>query len=174
MGLPDASNLKAVGRLDIRSEGLLLLTDDGELARFLEHPEAGLRREYHVRVFGGVQANMVKQMRRGLVIDSGTKLQPMEVQVMPVGNRRKQGLGEDWTLQERPEKGDWGRNTWLRMALVEGKNREIRRTMEHFGLTVSRLRRVRYGPYSVEGIDKGAALQVPVRKELLGKAKDWI
>jgi len=60
------------------------------------------------------------------------------------------------------------------MALVEGKNREIRRTMEHFGLTVSRLQRLRYGPYTLDGIDRGAVLQVPIRTDILRKAKEWI
>jgi len=168
----------------------LLLTDDGELARFLEHPSAKLRREYRVRVFGGVQANMVKQMRRGVTLRDGTKLQPMEVQVLPMGSKQQLGRssqlgsgkqGDDlaaskdmeWTLQSKPAQGDWKRNTWMRMALVEGKNREIRRTMEHFGLTVSRLVRERYGPYELDGLDRGAVLQVPIRKDILRRAAEW-
>jgi 23S rRNA pseudouridine2605 synthase len=116
----------SVGRLDVASEGLLLLTNSGDLARKMELPTNGLKRTYRVRVYGAPSAATLNAIRAGVTID-GVAYRPAEVML--------------------EGKGDAGRNVWLRMSLTEGKNREIRRIFEHFGHPVSRLIRVGYGEY---------------------------
>ena len=122
-GLP---RVLTVGRLDLNSEGLLLLTNDGEIKRKLELPSTGWLRKYRVRVNGRPSNEMLEPLRKGLVIE-GEKFQPMNV-----------------TLDRQQ-----GANAWLTVSLREGKNREIRRAMETVGLTVNRLIRVSYGPFQL-------------------------
>ncbi|MDG2340544.1 MAG: pseudouridine synthase, partial [Paracoccaceae bacterium] len=112
-----------VGRLDLNSEGLLLLTNDGELKRKLELPSTGWLRKYRVRVKGTPSEHMLAPLRNGIIIDR-EKFQPMSV-----------------TLDRQQ-----GSNAWLTIGIREGKNREIRRAMDFVGLTVNRLIRVSYGP----------------------------
>ena len=120
-GMP---RVMSVGRLDLNSEGLLLLTNDGELKRKLELPSTGWLRKYRVRVNGRPNEATFDPLRRGVTID-GEEFQPMEV-----------------TLDKQQ-----GANAWLTVGLREGRNREVRRAMTEVGLIVNRLIRVSYGPF---------------------------
>lgn len=122
----------SVGRLDINSEGLLLLTNDGELARKLELPSTGLERTYRVRVRGLVHDKMLRQIRSGLRSE-GVQYAPAKVKI----------------------DSSKGVNHWLTMTLTEGKNREIRKIFAHFDCQVSRLLRTAYGPYELGDIQVG-------------------
>ena len=128
----------SIGRLDLNSEGLLLLTNDGALARRLELPASGWIRRYRVRVFGAVDPKMLATLARGVTVD-GVRYGPIEA-----------GLDS--------RKGD---NCWLTLALREGRNREIRKVMAHLGLPVSRLIRVSYGPFQLGQLARGAVEEVP-------------
>ena len=126
-----------VGRLDMTSEGLLLLTNDGALKRLLELPSTGWLRRYRVRARGAPDDAALAPLRRGITIE-GERFQPMEVAV-----DRQQGA-----------------NVWLTVALREGRNREIRRAMEAVGLVVNRLIRVSYGPFQLGDLRRGAVEEV--------------
>ncbi len=136
----DLPRVVSVGRLDVDSEGLLLLTNDGALARHLELPSTGWTRRYRVRVFGALDEAALAALKRGITVD-GTAYGPIEVSV------------------DRASRT----NSWLTVGLREGKNREIRRLMEHLGLTVSRLIRVSYGPFQLGDIAPGAVEEVKTR-----------
>lgn len=139
--LPEGfSNIKYVGRLDFLSEGLLLLTNDGSLVRTLELPKNAVSREYDVRVYGGVDPKLVQTLAKGVTID-GIHYKPIELSILP----------------------SEGRNTWLRFVLKEGKNREIRKILTHFGYQVNRLRRVAYGPVSLQGLKVGEVKELDIR-----------
>ncbi len=127
----------SIGRLDLNSEGLLLLTNDGALARRLELPATGWIRRYRVRVFGAVDAKALAALARGVSVD-GVRYGPIEA-----------GLDS--------RKGD---NCWLTVGLREGRNREVRRVMAHLGLHVSRLIRVSYGPFQLGQLARGAVEEV--------------
>jgi len=127
----------SVGRLDINTEGLLLLTTDGELARHLELPSTGWLRRYRVRVHGRVTEEALDALRRGVTID-GIHYGPVEVRI-----DREQGA-----------------NLWLTLGLREGKNREVKRLAEHLGLTVNRLIRVSFGPFALGDLAEGAVEEV--------------
>ncbi len=146
---PELGRLISVGRLDLNSEGLLLLTNDGALARRLELPANGWVRRYRVRVFGAVEERALAALARGVTIE-GVRYAPIEA-----------GIDS--------RKGD---NAWLTVALQEGKNREIRRVMAHLGLAVSRLIRVAYGPFQLGQLPRGAVEEVnpKVLREQLGIA----
>lgn len=135
----DLPRLISVGRLDLNSEGLLLLTNDGELARTLEHPSTALVRRYRVRAFGQMNHHALEKARRGITID-GIRYRPMEIDI------------------ERAEQ----KNIWLQFALQEGKNREIRRICEFLGLKVNRLIRTQYGPYSLGKLALGQVKETPI------------
>lgn len=137
----------SIGRLDLNSEGLLLLTNDGGLARELEHPARGWTRRYRVRVYGDVKEKMFEPLAKGVTVD-GIKYGAINVK-----------------LDKKP-----GVNTWLTVTLKEGKNREIRKVMEHVGLKVSRLIRTAYGPFQIGNLKSGQTKEVPrkVLKEQLG------
>ena len=130
----------SVGRLDLTTEGLLLLTNDGELARFLELPTTGWARRYRVRVNGFVDPNRLVGLSRGVAID-GIQYGPIEAVL-----DRQQGA-----------------NAWLTITLREGKNREVRNVMESMGLTVNRLIRVAYGPFQLGKLERGEVEEVPKR-----------
>jgi 23S rRNA pseudouridine2605 synthase len=138
-----------VGRLDLNSEGLLLLTNDGELARRLELPATGWTRRYRVRVKGVVDQARLDTLAKGLTIE-GVRYGPVRAHL----DRQK------------------GDNAWITVALTEGKNREVRRVCEHLGWPVSRLIRVAYGPFQLGNLERGAVEEVPTRvlKEQLGLA----
>ncbi|CAA7616531.1 Pseudouridine synthase [Magnetospirillum sp. LM-5] len=146
--LPDSlPRVMSVGRLDLSSEGLLLLTNDGELARKLELPAAGWVRRYRVRVHGEVPPETLVGLEKGITIE-GVKYGPIKAQL-----DRQQGS-----------------NAWLTLSLKEGKNREVRRVMDHLGWPVSRLIRVAYGPFQLGSLEEGAVEEVPAKvvKEQLG------
>ncbi len=126
----------AVGRLDINTSGLLLLTNDGELARRLTHPSFELEREYAVRVLGEMNAEVLERLRKGVKLEDG----------VAHFDRIEPGDNEDGT----------GANQWWRVVLREGRNREVRRLFESQDLQVSRLIRVRYGPLELgRGVKSG-------------------
>jgi 23S rRNA pseudouridine2605 synthase len=128
----------SVGRLDLNSEGLLLLTNDGELSRRLELPANGWLRRYRVRVFGRPDPGRLAALARGISVD-GVQYGPIEAGLDAV-------------------KGD---NAWLTVALREGRNREVRRVMSHLGFSVSRLIRVAYGPFQLGSLPEGEVEEVP-------------
>ncbi|MBD3786885.1 MAG: rRNA pseudouridine synthase [Sphingomonadales bacterium] len=143
-GMPRVLN---VGRLDLNSEGLLLLTNDGGLKRRLELPETGWLRKYRVRVNGRPMADTFDPLRRGITIE-GEEFQPMEIRL-----DRQQGA-----------------NAWLTVGIREGKNREIRRAMAEIGLTVNRLIRISYGPFRLNDMKPGDVVEVKrkVLREQMG------
>lgn len=144
----------SIGRLDYNSEGLLLLTNDGELARKLELPANGWLRRYRVRVFGRLTQEDLDALKKGVEID-GVKYGPVEANL------------------DRQQGG----NAWATIALKEGKNREVRRLMEHIGVKVNRLIRVSFGPFHLGQLKEGQVDEVPtsaMRQQLgLKKAAGW-
>jgi 23S rRNA pseudouridine2605 synthase len=141
--------LISIGRLDLNSEGLLLLTNDGALARRLELPSTGWIRRYKVRVHGEVAPERLAVLGKGITID-GISYGPIRASL-----ERRQGS-----------------NAWITMALREGKHREVRRVLEHLGLQVTRLIRLSYGPFQLGNLARGAVDEVPkkVLAEQLGHA----
>lgn len=139
----------SVGRLDFNSEGLLLLTNDGGLARHLEMPSTGWGRRYRVRVHGAVDERALARLGEGSTVD-GVRYGPVEAAL------------------ERVQ----GSNAWLTMSLREGKNREIRKLCAHLGLEVTRLIRIGYGAFRLDDLKRGEVATVPDRqlRAQLGKA----
>jgi len=127
-----------VGRLDLTTEGLLLLTNDGELARFLELPKSGLERTYRVRAKGTVTPQKIEELARGITVD-GVAYQPIKA----VFDR------------------EMGANSWMTVTLTEGKKREVRRALESLGLTVNRLIRISYGPFHLTDLKPGQVEEIP-------------
>ena len=146
---PNLPRRISVGRLDLNSEGLLLLTNDGELARELELPARGWLRRYRVRVHGTVDPARLAALEKGLTID-GVAYGPIRAEL------------------DRTQ----GSNAWLTLSLREGKNREVRRVMEHLGLGVTRLIRIAYGPFQLGELERGQVDEVPRRvlREQLGQS----
>ena len=144
-GLP---RLISIGRLDFNTEGLLLLTNDGGLARALELPDTGWLRRYRVRAHGEVTQAQLDELKKGVEVD-GVKYGPI-----------------DATLER-----DQGANVWLVFAIREGKNREVRNVMAHLGLEVNRLIRVSYGPFQLGELAEGEVEEVKTRvlREQLGE-----
>jgi 23S rRNA pseudouridine2605 synthase len=136
-GLP---RLISVGRLDFNTEGLLLLTNDGGLARTLELPDTGWLRRYRVRAHGDVTQAQLDQLKEGIEVE-GVKYGPIEA-----------------TLER-----DQGANVWLVFAIREGKNREVRNVCAHLGLEVNRLIRVSYGPFQLGEVPEGQVEEVRSR-----------
>ena len=132
--------LMPVGRLDLNTEGLLLMTNDGELKRAMELPSSGVPRTYRARTFGEVSQAQLEDLMDGTTIDG-----------VNYGSI-------DANLERRT-----GRNQWIELTLTEGKNREVRRVLEHLGLKVSRLIRPAYGPFALGDLPRGAADEL--RKE---------
>ena len=133
----DTPRLMPVGRLDLNTEGLLLLTNDGELKRAMELPANAVPRTYRARTFGEVSQAQLESLMDGIVIE-GMRYGPI-----------------DANLERRT-----GRNQWIELTLTEGKNREVRRVLEHLGVKVSRLLRTAYGPFSLGDLPRGAAEEV--------------
>lgn len=133
----------SVGRLDVNSEGLLVLSSDGPLAQAMMSPAMALDRVYRVRVHGALKPADIAALARGITVDG----------IHYRGAR----------FTEDEDKG--GRtNRWYSCVLREGRNREIRKLMEHFGCVVNRLIRVQYGPFRLEGLDRGEVREVPPRE----------
>ena len=149
---PTAPRLMPVGRLDIGSEGLLLLTNDGALKRLLELPSTGWLRRYRVRVYGAVVPDALQALEAGIEID-GVRYGPIKAE----------------------EETRTGANAWLKVGLREGKNREVRRVLGHLGLEVSRLIRTAYGPFQLGSLKRGEVEEVTpkvLKEQLGGMAKD--
>ena len=146
---PGLPRVISVGRLDLNSEGLLLLTNDGELARRLELPSNNWTRRYRVRVHGLVRQEALDRLAAGMVVD--------DVQYGPVK-----------AVLDRQQ----GANAWLEVVLTEGKNREIRKLMLALGLGVNRLIRVHYGPFALGDLPSGAVDEIPpkILRETMGDA----
>src|SRR5262247_3034375 len=144
-GLP---RLISVGRLDLNTEGLLLLTNDGGLARTLELPATAWLRRYRVRAHGRVSQDKLDALRRGVTVDS-VRYGPIEARL-----EREQGA-----------------NVWLVFAMREGKNREVKNVLGHLGLAVNRLIRVSFGPFQLGEMPEGAVEEVRTRhlREQLGE-----
>ena len=133
----DMPRVMTVGRLDLNSEGLLLLTNDGGIKRKLELPSTGWLRRYRVRVNGRPEDKTLEPLRRGITVD-GERFQPMTVTI-----DRQQGA-----------------NAWLTVGLREGKNREVRRAMEAVNLSVNRLIRISYGPFQLGELKAGEVEEI--------------
>ena len=140
--------LISVGRLDFNTEGLILLTNDGALARVLELPATGWQRCYRVRAHGSVTQGKLDELRAGVTID-----------------------GIHYSAIEATLERVQGSNLWLMFAIREGKNREVRNVLGHLGLTVARLIRISFGPFQLGGLAEGAVEEVPTRtlREQLGE-----
>ena len=145
----DMPRVMSVGRLDLNSEGLLLLTNDGALKRRLELPSTGWLRKYRVRAHGAPDDAMLEPLRRGITV-AGERFQPMKVTI-----DRQQGS-----------------NAWLTLSLREGRNREVRRALDAVGLTVNRLIRVSYGPFQLGELVPGGVEEVRQKalREQIGTA----
>jgi 23S rRNA pseudouridine2605 synthase len=156
--LPDGlPRVISIGRLDLNSEGLLLLTNDGALARALERPQTGLVRRYRARAYGAAEPAKLEALKAGTVIE-GVAYGPIEARIDKAKSVRAGGLKE-------------AANLWITVSLAEGKNREVRRVLESVGLKVNRLIRLSYGPFALGALERGAAEEVGPRviRELLSE-----
>ena len=145
---PDTPRLMPVGRLDFNTEGLLLMTNDGELKRAMELPASGIPRTYRARTYGNITQEQLESLIEGVTIEG-----------IHYGKI-------DANMERRT-----GRNQWIELTLTEGKNREVRRVLEHLGLEVSRLLRTAYGPFMLGDIARGSANEVrPVDVERFREA----
>ncbi len=134
---PEMPRVVSVGRLDLNSEGLLLLTNDGALKRRLELPSTGWVRKYRVRAKGAPEDAALEPLRRGITVE-GERFAPMSVTI-----DRQQGA-----------------NVWLTVGLREGRNREVRRALDTVGLSVNRLIRISFGPFQLGDLEPGAVEEV--------------
>ncbi len=144
----DIGRVISIGRLDLNSEGLLLLTNDGQLARHLELPSTGWLRKYKVRAFGKLSEKALKELQKGVTID-GIAYGSCRVVIQIQGN-----------------------NFWSEVTLQEGKNREIRKLFEHFDCNVSRLIRLSFGPFQLAKLKEGQVEEVP-QKMLNEQLGNW-
>ncbi len=138
---PGTPRMMPIGRLDLNTEGLLLLTNDGALKRLMELPSSGIPRTYRARAFGDVSQTQLEALAEGV-----------EIEGMRYGSINAN--------LERSAGGSGGRNQWIEMTITEGKNREVRRVLEYLGLTVSRLIRTAYGPFTLGDLPRGAAARI--------------
>lgn len=129
--------LMPVGRLDLNTEGLLLLTNDGELKRAMELPSSKIPRTYRARTYGDVTQAQLEELSEGTTIEG-----------MHYGS-----------INANLDRGS-GRNQWIELTLTEGKNREVRRVLEHLGLQVSRLIRIGYGPFALDEMARGTVVEI--------------
>jgi 23S rRNA pseudouridine2605 synthase len=141
---PGLPRLISVGRLDLSSEGLLLLTNDGGLARALELPSTGLKRRYRARALGRIDQERLDKLQDGITVE-GVRYGAIEAHL------------------DKAKEGARGANLWLTISIAEGKNREVRRVLEALGLKVNRLIRIAYGPFSLGTLPAGAAEEVGPR-----------
>lgn len=147
---PELPRVISVGRLDLTSEGLLLLTNDGELARKLELPSNGWVRRYRARAYGRVTQEELDHLRDGVTVEG--------VRYGAIDAKLERGAGA---------------NAWISVAITEGKNREVRRVLDAIGLKVNRLIRVSYGPFQLGTMEPGAVEEIPVKvlREQLGQKR---
>lgn len=150
----------SVGRLDLNTEGLLLLTNDGELARYLELPENQMERTYRVRVYGWIDLKKLEALKDGVTID-GVHYGAIHA-VMEDRAPQKKADATSSKAEQGGNKADtkFGANKWIRITITEGKNREVRKIMAHLGLEVNRLIRVSYGPFTLGSLQREASAQV--------------
>ena len=134
-----APRLMPIGRLDLNTEGLLLLTNDGGLKRQMEMPSSGVPRTYRARAFGDVSQEQLEDLIEGVEIDG--------VRYGSIDANLERGGGS-------------GKNQWIEMTITEGKNREVRRVLEHLGLKVNRLIRTAYGPFALGDLPRGQAARI--------------
>ncbi|MEL7729250.1 pseudouridine synthase [Citromicrobium bathyomarinum] len=134
----DAPRVMPIGRLDFNTEGLLLLTNDGEFKRLLELPANAVERTYRARAHGAVSQEQLESLIEGITID-GVHYGPINA-----------------NLERRT-----GANQWIELTITEGKNREVRRVLEHLGLEVNRLMRTAFGPIALGDLPRGQAVEVP-------------
>jgi len=127
-----------IGRLDLTTEGILLLTNDGGLARAMELPKTGLIRHYRARAHGEITQDALDTLKDGITLDDGTRFASIEAEL------------------ERTT----GANNWINVRLTEGQNREVRKAMEHLGLQVNRLIRTQYGPFELQDLRPGAVEEI--------------
>ena len=132
-----AGRVMPVGRLDFNTEGLLLLTNDGELKRAMELPRSGVPRTYRARAFGDISQAQLDELIEGIEVD-GIRYGRIEADL---------------------ERGS-GKNRWIQLTLTEGKNREVRKVLEHLGLQVNRLMRIAYGPFELADLPRGQAAEI--------------
>jgi len=134
----DTPRLMPIGRLDLNTEGLLLLTNDGGLKRQMELPSSGIPRTYRARAFGEVSQEQLEDLIEGVEID-GVRYGSIDANL---------------------EHGSSGKNNWIEMTITEGKNREVRRVLEYLGLKVNRLIRTAYGPFLLGDLPRGQAARI--------------
>jgi 23S rRNA pseudouridine2605 synthase len=132
-----AGRVMPIGRLDFNTEGLLLLTNDGEVKRKLELPASGIPRTYRARAYGQVSQQQLEELIEGIEIE-GVRYGSIDANL------------------ERCS----GRNLWIELTLTEGKNREVRRVLEHLGLKVNRLIRIGYGPFALGDLPRGQVVEL--------------
>ena len=151
---PGLPRLISIGRLDLNSEGLLLLTNDGALSRALELPSSGWVRRYRARARGRITQERLDKLKEGVTVE-GVRYGPIEARL----DKAKEG----------PPGTSAPANLWITVALTEGKNREVRRVLDHLGLKVNRLIRLAYGPFQLGTLASGAVEEVGPRviRELL-------
>jgi len=133
----DVRRVMPVGRLDFNTEGLLMMTNDGELKRAMELPSSGIPRTYRARTFGTVTQEQLEDLIEGITIE-----------------------GVHYGKIDANMERSTGHNQWIEMSITEGKNREVRRVLEHLGLEVSRLIRTAYGPFELLDLPRGAAVEI--------------
>ena len=144
-----------IGRLDLTTEGILLLTNDGSLARAMELPKTGFVRHYRARAHGKITQAALDTLKNGITLDDGTRYTSIEAEL------------------ER----ETGTNNWINVRLTEGKNREVRKALEHLGLQVNRLIRTQYGPFELDDLRPGAVEEIPpevLRSALEGAVPDKV
>ena len=152
---PELPRVVSVGRLDLASEGLLLLTNDGSLARALELPTTGITRRYRARAFGHTTQEKLDKLKDGITVE-GVRYGSIEAKL------------------DKVKEGVQGRNLWITVTLTEGKNREVRRVLEALGMKVNRLIRLSYGPFALSTLPPGQVEEVGPRviRELLAEHID--
>ena len=140
-----------IGRLDLTTEGILLLTNDGGLARAMELPKTGFVRHYRARAHGKITQTELDTLKGGITLDDGTRYTSIEAEL------------------ER----ETGTNNWINVRLTEGKNREVRKALEHLGLKVNRLIRTQYGPFELADLRPGAVEEIS-SEQLRSSLADYI
>ncbi len=143
---PKMPRVISVGRLDLNSEGLLILTTSGAIAHYMEIPKTKWIRTYRVRVFGSLDGEILKSIKKG-ILEDGILYKAHSIHV-------EKGLKQDQTSQ----------NNWVEISLVTGKNREVRKLFEHFNLQVNRLIRLSYGPFDLETLKPGECKEIYFEK----------